>query len=167
MSAKSFTIGGILITALGTIVYASADLIAGSPEILFWIGFVILATLVSIFGSWGVAEYYKRISYAAFIQESINKKFHPKHSKDRDPYEQERRTIYRVETWSCFVMMILCGSIFMLLEGAGIRHALVISILWVVYSLMIGLLTDPLWRFSYDKIRPRVIKAPGSGSTDA
>ena len=161
MNAKSLTIGGILITALGTIVYASADLIASNPKILFWIGYVFAATIVSLLGSWGITEYYKKTRFAAFIVESINKGFNPKNYRDKDRYAKERRLTYRIATWTCFSLMLVAGYIFRLLESGSPdidldKHIPVIWILWVLYSLMIGFSSAPLWRFSYDKIRPRL-----------
>lgn len=171
MNAKSLTIGGILLTALSVIVYASADLIASNPKILFWIGYVVVATLVSMLASWGITEYYKKTRFAAFIVESINKGFNPKHAKDRDPYEMERRLIYRIATWTCFALMMVAGYIFRLLESGSPdidldKHIQVIWILWILYSLFIGFASAPLWRFAYDKIRPRLKFRPSEVPRD-
>lgn len=167
MNAKSLTIGGILLTALSIIVYASADLIASNPKILFWIGYVIVATIVSILASWGITEYYKKTRFAAFIVESINKGFNPKNARDHDPYDMERRLIYRIATWSCFILMMTAGYIFRLLESGSPdidldKHIQVIWISWILYSLAVGFSNAPLWRFSYDKIRPRLKFKAGS-----
>lgn len=164
MNKTTLTIGGIFLTALGTIVYASADYISQSPKILFWIGYVLVAVVVSILGSWGLTEYFKKTRYAAFIVESINKGFNPKNADDRDPYEQERRKTYRVATWSCFGLMVLAGYIFRLLESGSKdidleKYIQVVAILWLLLSLVVAFLSAPLWRISYDKIRPRLFRA--------
>jgi len=163
MNVKKLTVGGILLTALGTVVYASADYIAQSPKILFWIGYVVAAVILSIAGSWGITEYYKRTHFAAFINESINKGFNPKNANDVDRYESERRLTYKIATWSCFLLMLLAGYILRLLEsgspGESIDKYIQVAVIsWFLLSVGIGFLSAPLWRFSYDKIRPRLFK---------
>ena len=171
VNTKTLTIGTILLTALGTIVYASADLIASNPKILFWIGYVLAAAIVSILGSWGITEYYKKTRFAAFVVESINKGFNPRGPRDRDRYEKDRRLTYRIATWSCVGLMLVSGYIFRLLESGSPdidlgKHIQVIWILWGMFSLMVGFSSAPLWRFYYDKIRPRLRFRPSEVPRD-
>lgn len=150
-------------TAFGVIVYALADLIASNPSALFWIGYTVAAAVVSIAGSWGITEYWKRTHFAAFIIESINKGFNAKSANDVDRYERERRVTYRVATYSAFLLMIIAGYIFRLLESDSPdidldKYIQVALILWGLLSVVVGVSSAPLWRLWYDKIRPRMFK---------
>jgi ABC-type xylose transport system permease subunit len=148
LNTKSLTIGGALILLAVTLIGRFEGLV--TDQMLLWAAMIV----GMIFGSYalaiGATEYYKRRTFSQKQIECIN----DPHSTGCD---KEKRKTHDFAFRSGFSSMAACGVIFVLLEGAGWRLAIVIAVFWLIGCAIVGV-TVPL---VYRLVRGRFLQATG------
>ncbi len=154
MNAKSLTITGALVLLACTLIGRFEGLI--TDQVLIWAGLVVGMGIASWAFSIGATEYYKRRTFSQIQIECINSQ----HSTGCD---KEKRRTYNFAVRSGFVGMVMCGVIFILLEGADWRIAVVIAVFWVFASMIVGVTSPLMWRI----FRNRFLADPNIEESEA
>lgn len=137
MNAKTLTIGGALVLLAVTLIGRLEGLI--SDQILIWAAMIMVMVAGSYALSIGGTEWFKRRSFSQKQIDCIN----DPHSPGCD---REKRQTYNVAVRSGFASMFLCGVIFILLEGADWKIAVVIAVFWLFGSAIIAVTSPLVWR---------------------
>lgn len=148
MNAKSLTIGGALVLLACGLIARLEGLI--SDQALIWAAMISGMVAGSYILSIGGTEWFKRRTFSQLQIECIN----DPHSTGCD---KEKRKTYDFAVRSGFISMAACGAIFILLEGADWRMALVIAVFWVFASAIVGVTSPLMWRL----FRNRFLYAAG------
>jgi len=137
VNPKTLTIGGALVLLVVTLIGRLEGLV--TDQMLLWAAMIIGMATGSYALAIGATEYYKRRTFSQKQIECIN----DPHSTGCD---KEKRKTHDCAVRSGFGAMAACGVIFVLLEGAGWRVALVISVLWLIGCMIIGVTTPLIYR---------------------
>lgn len=151
---KTLTIGGALVLLAVTLIGRIEGLV--TDQALIWIALVVGMALGSYALAIGATEYYKRRTFSQTVIDCIN-------TPSSTGCDREKRRTYNVAVRSGFGSMVTCGVIFILLEGANWRIALVIFVFWLFISGIVGVTTPILYRF----LRGRFIKAIDDDENEA
>lgn len=140
---KNIGIGSILLTALGTVVFAFADFFAANIKIVIWVVIVAGFAVLSYFTSWCLTQAYKILYH--------------------DPKEWKtlpvRRLIYRCAMLTGFFSMLFCGVVFLLISGATWQLRVVIGALWLLSAVFVGASSPQVWRWCFEKAWPVMSKS--------
>jgi RsiW-degrading membrane proteinase PrsW (M82 family) len=148
LNAKSLTIGGALVLLAVTLIGRFEGLV--TDQMLIWAAMIVGMAVASYAFSIGATEYYKRRTFSQKQIECIN----DPHSTGCD---KEKRKTHDFAVRSAFLGMVACGVIFVLLEGADWRLAIVIAVFWSFLSAIVGV-TAPL---VYRLLRKRFLTVAG------
>lgn len=154
MNGKAVGIGGALVLLACTLIGRFEGLI--TDQALIWAGLVVGMGIASWAFSIGATEYYKRRTFSQLQIECINSP----HSMGCD---KEKRRTYNFAVRSGFAGMALNGIIFILLEGATWRHALVIAVFWLHACAIVGVISPLMWRI----FRNRFLTDPNIEESEA
>lgn len=148
MNAKALGIGGALVLLAVTLIGRFEGLV--TDQMLFWAAMIVGMAAGSYALAIGATEYYKRRTFSQKQIECIN----DPHSTGCD---KEKRRTHDFAVRSGFSSMAACGVIFVLLEGAGWRLAIVIAVFWLLGCVIVGVTTPLIYRL----FRNRFLKSTG------
>lgn len=137
MNAKNLTIGGALVLLTVTLIGRFQGLV--TDQALIWIALVAGMIAASYASAIGATEWFKRANFNQATIECINNP----HSTGCD---KEKRKTYNFAVRAGGFSMAACGVIFILLEGATWKQAIVIAVFWLFVSWIVGVTSPIVWK---------------------
>lgn len=148
MNAKSLTIGSIILGLLSVWASRAGGLVSDEQllsALLFIVNIVVLGGVVLTFAaisygiSWGATQAYKMLylKHGTWHQEAV------------------KRKIYRVAVWAAGLIMLACGSFFLLAGDLTTQEKIVVGVFWLLACAFVGLSSPLVWRFVFENLMPR------------
>lgn len=158
-TARRVTIGGAL-----TVAIATAIGVVLTPTVLAWTAIVIAIGIGSTFLSWGTTEAFKRLRLPPTPWGD------PQDPNLTEDERQEIRSYHRIMyAWAMGTGLLynaLGGVVLTLVQGGGTRVAVVLIVLWFLYSALIAVSSPHTWRWTFEHLLPALNRNVDSHGVD-